>query len=158
MAQIVKQFKVSAHLASQQSKAHGGVLMVVLLIIAAVVVVIVGILAAIAIPAYNEYSNRAKVVQAYASLSALKAAYLDFQDANSRLPTNLDDLKVKPNSPYVQSVTIDKGGIVTANLTGAPAFNGQTLTLSPGKNAEGKFALVCSGSLNTKLRPLGCRE
>ena len=70
-------------------------LWVTLLIIAGVggvlLVPILAILAAIALPAYQQYTLRAKVQQAHAALYAHRLAVVSFIDSEGRCPTNDDD-------------------------------------------------------------------
>ncbi len=53
-----------------------------------IVVAIVGILAAIAIPAYKDYTVRAKVSECAASLSACKASVTEFYNTQATMPAN----------------------------------------------------------------------
>ena len=83
------------------------------LIVAAVMVVpcigIAGILAAIAIPAYNDYTLRAKIVQANAEVQALKVDVQMFRLDQGRCPTNGEGDFGAPESyagTYVTRATI----------------------------------------------------
>lgn len=58
-----------------------------------IVVAIIGILAMMAIPAYNDYVKRTYVAEGFANLAPLKIAILEYYDANGRLPYYLNDIK-----------------------------------------------------------------
>ena len=53
-----------------------------------IVVAIIGILASIAIPAYQDYTVRAQMVEAFSLASELKSAVQDFRKERGRMPHN----------------------------------------------------------------------
>ena len=105
-----------------------------------VTVTIIGVLAAIAVPAYSDYSLRAKVSEA-ASLTgpaktAVDMAYAEGFDLGS-IPSQTSIGLSNPGSytsKYVASVATDAAGLVTVTLSNEPKLgptaNG-TLTYSP---------------------------
>ncbi|MCP3041865.1 pilin [Xanthomonas euvesicatoria] len=64
-----------------------------------VMVGVIGILAAIAFPAYNDYLSRAKVAEAVGELAALKPQITEFLASEGRCPVN-DDAGFKPPEQY----------------------------------------------------------
>ncbi|EKQ60140.1 pilus assembly protein PilA [Xanthomonas campestris pv. leeana] len=64
-----------------------------------VMVGVIGILAAIAFPAYNDYLSRAKVAEASGELAALKPQITEFLASEGRCPAN-DDTGFKPPEQY----------------------------------------------------------
>ncbi|CEJ47994.1 pilin [Xanthomonas citri pv. bilvae] len=64
-----------------------------------VMVGVIGILAAIAFPAYNDYLSRAKVAEAVGELAALKPQITEFLASEGRCPAN-DDTGFKPPEQY----------------------------------------------------------
>jgi type IV pilus assembly protein PilA len=105
-----------------------------------IVVTIIGILAAIAIPAYSDYTLRAKVSEG-ASLAGLTKTAVDVAYAGGwnlgSLPAQTSLGLLRPgsyNSKYVASVATDANGIITVTLSNEPKLgstaNG-TLTYSP---------------------------
>jgi type IV pilus assembly protein PilA len=101
-----------------------------------IVVAIIGILAAIAVPAYRDYTIKARVSEG-ASLMAAVRTGIDVAFSNgysispATIPTSATTLGVSTsyNSKYVASVGWTPAGVITVTLSGnstlGPAANGQ---------------------------------
>jgi type IV pilus assembly protein PilA len=80
-----------------------------------VVVAIIGILAAIALPNYTDYTVRAKLVESLSIASELQMNVKDYYRANLRFPANNAEAGVpEPRfllGHYVQSVTVEDGAL-----------------------------------------------
>ncbi|MEE4246675.1 MAG: pilin [Kangiellaceae bacterium] len=80
-----------------------------------IVVAIIGILAAVALPAYQQYTIRAQVVEGFTIVEELKPLIKEFYKVRGRFPVNNDEAGVpepdKLLGNYVQSVTIDNGAM-----------------------------------------------
>jgi type IV pilus assembly protein PilA len=121
-----------------------------------IVIAIIGILAAIAIPAYQDYTIRAQVTEGLNLAGALKAGIAEFYAQNGAWPTTELvgvtglGLAASPAGKYVAGVTVTNGLITItyggqANaLIGAPA---QTLGLQPGLSANQDVEWVCGRRL-----------
>ena len=130
-----------------------------------IVIAIIGILAAIAIPAYQDYTIRSKVSEGLNLAGSAKLATSEYYDSVGTFPT--DNIVGGLSSPasitgnYTSSVTIGGNGLVTvaykASLGGSPTAGGTTITLQ-GSDATGSITWVCTGG-NTpgKYRPANCR-
>ncbi|EPI8007851.1 pilin [Neisseria gonorrhoeae] len=85
-----------------------------------IVIAIVGILAAVALPAYQDYTARAQVSEAILLAEGQKSAVAGYCPNNGKWPENNGDAGVA-SSPtdikgkYVESVTVEKG-VVTAKM------------------------------------------
>ena len=128
-----------------------------------IVVAIIGILAAVAIPAYQDYTIRAKVTEGLSLASAGKTAVSEYFSANGSLPTDntaagmADEESIAGNS--VDKVNVGGGGdgIITVTFS-TTTIQGQTITLEP-KTAGGKVVWDCTnGNLEGKYRPSSCRK
>jgi type IV pilus assembly protein PilA len=124
-----------------------------------IVVAIIGILATIAIPAYQDYTIRARVSEGLSLASAAKIAVAEtFQSQNS-VPDQASTGYVTPSgTASVTSVGIadDNSGSITITYTAA-AGNG-TLTLKPTLTTGQPISWDCTGgTLSTKYRPAACR-
>ena len=126
-----------------------------------IVVAIIGILAAVAIPAYQDYTIRAKVTEGLSLASAGKTAVSEFFATNGALPTNNASAGLAVAASYtgnsVQSVAVGASGAITVTFSGAP-IAGNTLMLTP-TTAGGGVVWDCAtgGTLNPKYRPSSCR-
>lgn len=133
-----------------------------------IVVAIIGILAAIAIPQYQDYTIRARVTEAVNLASAAKTASAEYYNTNGEMPANNSSAGyTSPVSPLVQSVTIGQGAnssIVTVAAllsTGTvlgPAAGG-TITLT-GTGASAVVTWTCTASpaaTMIKYVPANCR-
>ena len=92
-----------------------------------IVVAIVGILAAIAIPAYKDYTVRAKVSECAATLGACKTSVTEFYNTRGSLPANVTSAGCSTStSQYCQSLTVAATGItvVVRSQTGVTTAGG----------------------------------
>ncbi|ENX2524479.1 pilin, partial [Neisseria gonorrhoeae] len=84
-----------------------------------IVIAIVGILAAVALPAYQDYTARAQVSEAILLAEGQKSAVTEYYLNNGKWPENNGDAGVASSSSikgkYVKSVTVAKG-VVTAQM------------------------------------------
>ncbi|EPI0189863.1 pilin [Neisseria gonorrhoeae] len=84
-----------------------------------IVIAIVGILAAVALPAYQDYTARAQVSEAILLAEGQKSAVTEYYLNNGIWPENNDKAGVASPSDikgkYVESVTVENG-VVTAQM------------------------------------------
>src|SRR3954451_5071002 len=90
-----------------------------------IVVAIVGILAAIALPAYQDYVIRSKMSEAEAAIAACKTSISEYASTKSNWPANADQAGCSTTpTQYVASLDVTAGNgkitVVSAN-TGAKA-------------------------------------
>ena len=114
-----------------------------------IVVAIIGILAAIAIPAYQDYTIRAQASEGLTMASAAKAAVSEYYADKADWPANAAalgwDPAALPKGKYVSSVTVDGGNIIVAyggDLVNA-AIDDTYVVLRPGFTASGDIVWVC---------------
>jgi type IV pilus assembly protein PilA len=132
-----------------------------------IVVAIIGILAAIAIPQYQDYTIRARVSEAVNLASAAKTAVAEYFNTNQVMPTTNDSAGYSsPVTPIVQSISVAQTsasvGTVTVTLTTGSILGnaaGGTITLT-GTGANNTVTWTCSASGGTNIQryvPANCR-
>jgi len=123
-----------------------------------IVVAIIGILAAVALPAYRDYSVRAKVSELILSASSGKNAIAEYANSFGVIPdttsVSIDNL----SSRYVASVQNTAAGVITVTARGEPAITGSTIVLTGVLNASNVVDWTCGGSIASKYRPSTCQN
>ncbi len=107
-----------------------------------IVVAIIGILAAIALPAYQDYTKRAKMSEVILAASACRTTITEvYQSGNSASAPAAGswgcEVAAGSGSKYVTSISTSAAGVVTATATGIDATNidGKSITLTPYSDA-----------------------
>jgi type IV pilus assembly protein PilA len=125
-----------------------------------IVVAIIGILAAIAIPAYQDYTIRSKVTEALAVASEAKTAVTETasQVTLANVTQALTGYVSNPTT-YVASVAIADGGQITITSQATGATVDPVLLLTPTQaNAEAPVTWRCTVSAGLpKHAPASCR-
>lgn len=133
-----------------------------------IVVAIIGILAAIALPAYQDYTIRSKVSEGLSLAAAAKAAVTETNASTGVMPTTNAEAGLPAAATItgnaVTSVSVGANGVISilynATLGGNPSFNGSTITLTPLVNS-GSVTWTCAiGADATKYKyvPANCRN
>lgn len=127
-----------------------------------IVVAIIGILAAIALPAYQDYIIRSQASEGMSLASGLKIQVADVfsdQGAFDAIASSSDGIPAagEVTGKYVTQVAV-AAGVITATYGGDANANltGQTLELSPTDNG-GSLSWICSASVDDKYLPAACR-
>ncbi len=141
-----------------------------------IVVAIIGILAAIAIPAYQDYTIRSQVTEGLSLASAVKTSVAEVYADEGAWPADLAAAGIA-NSPvgkYVLGITVDAGTIVIEYGDQANAnITNDTLSLKPYLSANNDVVWACGNkaapagltdtsgavatSLDEKYMPSNCR-
>jgi type IV pilus assembly protein PilA len=104
-----------------------------------IVVAIVGILAAIALPSYQDFVVRAKMSEAIAALGACKTSVAEFAATRSAFPANVTAAGCSTTvTQYVASTTVASNGAITVTSRATGASPAEcALTLTPLGSATG---------------------
>jgi uncharacterized RDD family membrane protein YckC/Tfp pilus assembly major pilin PilA len=112
-----------------------------------------GMVAAIAIPAYQDYTVRARVNQAVASTSTLRDEIAQFLEKKQPVaPRNVD-----VSSPYLQSIEVTDRGEISTRFVSHVAGGGR-LVWTPVVDASGSVTWKCaSADIAPRYLPARCR-
>lgn len=125
-----------------------------------VLIAMIGVLAAIAIPAYHDYSLRASVTQAVAEGNKAAVAVQRYYERNQRLPASLKQVgySLPADLAIVQSVELDQEEAVLVITLGGATHNGKTVKLVPKVDKNKRIFWKCESSeIGQNLLPQSCR-
>jgi type IV pilus assembly protein PilA len=117
-----------------------------------IVIAIIGILAAIAIPAYQDYLIRTQASEGLAIASAAKAAVAEFRANRGTWPANNSEAGIGSETAiqgkYVSGVQVADGGITVTygNEANVQNLAGETVGLTPGVSENGDVIWRCGDS------------
>lgn len=161
---IMKQMK-TAHPAQQ------GFTLIELMI----VIAIIGILAAVALPAYQDYTTKAKVSEVVLAASQCRTSvseiYQTGDPSAAPVANGWGCGEGTTSTKYVSSVATDINGVITitARATGEALVDGTTITLTPQNNAGADLTFASDaptqvagfdcepGTMDAKFLPGSCK-
>ena len=130
-----------------------------------IVIAIIAILAAIALPAYQDYTVRAKLSEAVIAADACKTSVAEFYQSRGGLPSTMASSGCNnQKSTFVASLDAT-GGTITVATTADPSLYGaasKNFVLTPSivaatATADAMLTWVCSSSAPSKYLPATCR-
>ncbi|HEX7801522.1 MAG TPA: pilin [Pseudoxanthomonas sp.] len=137
--------------------------MIAIIVAAVLVIPVVGILAAIALPAYNDYTLRAKVATALPVAEPMKSAVVSHLAREQTCPSNDDADFAAPESyasGTVASITFGQfeselcGMELILSVPGKPALDGKAVWL---EYDPSNSSWQCSSEIDDKYLPVQCR-
>jgi type IV pilus assembly protein PilA len=131
-----------------------------------IVVAIIGILAAVALPAYQDYTVRAKVSELILAASSAKTSVAEAAQINSAMPTGSSVTVDTQASKWVASVayaqTSTSVGVITVTASTAETkIQNGTIAMTGTLQGNGQVIWVCGPGANTpidaKYLPASCK-
>lgn len=131
-----------------------------------ITVAIVGILAAVALPAYQDYTIRAQVSEAVILASGTKAKVEEWYALTGKLPSDSFEADVACHNArcgsYVDYIEIQAGspGMVFARLGNDvnSKVKGYSIFMKARINAGGNLSWECIGNMKKKYVPSSCTQ
>ena len=133
-----------------------------------IVVAIIGILAAVALPAYQDYTKKAKISEVILAASTCRTAITEAVQttASDALPAagtwGCESVAGSSPSKYVEKVETLAGGVISVTARGFSdaTIDGSTITLTPKPGAvigQPIQSWECGGTIPAKFRPGSCK-
>ncbi|MCD9124386.1 pilin [Luteimonas fraxinea] len=130
-----------------------------------IVVAIIAILAAIALPAYQDYVARSQVSEAMSLASGTKTAVTEYYADRGAFPTTNAMAGIAPagsiTGKYVATTEVGTAGAITSTFKAAGSVSAKiatgTFTLTP-SDTGGSIKWACGGSIADKFKPSSCRN
>ncbi len=123
-----------------------------------IVIAIIGILAAVALPAYQDYTVRAKASEMILAASTAKNLISEYVIVQGTIPTASALSVQNITTGMVRSLTWDGTDIVIeGNSTALGTDDEVVLLLTPATNASGGVTWDCSAEAGTRYMPGSCQ-
>ena len=124
-----------------------------------IVVAIIGILAAVALPAYQEYTIRAKVSELVLTLAGFRSTIAEKSASDGTIASAGKGLTVNSGGRISGGLVTD-AGIINVYGTSATVGTSMTLTMTPSLGVGNRIAWSCSSGSSSQWRyvPAECRH
>ncbi|QFT20732.1 Fimbrial protein precursor [Pseudomonas sp. THAF187a] len=121
-----------------------------------IVVAIIGILAAIALPAYQDYVAKSQVTAGLADIRGGVTAFEEIIQSGASRPANAADIGLQASTARCTiSITATAGSEeISCALKGNPKVATKTVDLV--RNSSGAWNCVVDTTIDSKYRPVGC--
>ncbi len=130
-----------------------------------IVIAIIGLLAALGLPMYQDYTVRAKVTELILAATPAKTAVAEAVQTAGALPATL--AVDAQRSRYVESVSYsrdaanDKAALITVKAAEQPRIGGKTLQLAATLGSDGQLGWACAAGtadgIDAKYLPASCK-
>ncbi len=126
-----------------------------------IVVAIIGILAAVAIPSYQDYTARAQVTEAMSLTSSFKTGLAEYYSDSGAWPAKLTAIGTTTAGKYVNDIALASAG-ATVTMTATMKATGVNASIANGTfimgSTDGALNWTCNGgTIASKYRPGACK-
>jgi len=124
-----------------------------------IVVAIIGILAAVAIPAYQDYTARAQAAEAATLLAGLKTPIVEYYSTNGTVPAKDELGNATFIGKYVSTITFDGTDTYSATFKGAGSVSAKLAGLDVDmqfNTSDNTFTYTCDSGMDEGIKPKVC--
>ena len=142
-------------------EAKGGTSNAAIIIAILAVIAFIGILAAVSLPAYQDYTKRAKSSEAILVGMSVAKLVGEHYERTGQIPESLDQfLTTAQPSKFITAMTINSdNGVIEIKVSFGPNSAGGSIYLVPGKTTDGAIAWTCKAEpAMTRYVPQSCRD
>ena len=139
----------------------GGTSSIILFIVYPFLVIAgLGVIAAVALPAYQDYITRAKVAEVLIQGLSARSTISEYYAGKGKLPRSLDEAGYRQaNSRYVESLKFDPNRGVLRMIPIATLAGGKSIDFIPKVEAGALISWTCSSEdMPQKFLPPSCRK
>ncbi len=121
------------------------------------VIAIIGILAAVALPAYQDYTSRARSSEVVLAASSVKQNIAEFAQVNDTLTNSGTGLAIATAGSMISSASVTANGVIS--IVGADSNIGSAITivLTPTLGSSNVVTWACTSPIGTSIAPSSCR-
>jgi len=129
-----------------------------------IVIAIIGILAAIALPAYQDYTIRSKISELVVKADACKTSVAEYYQSQETLPPTIADAGCTATATQYTGVMTVTNGVIMVPVAGITAAAGKKFYLKPTQNGTTadplSWSCTAAGAgtdIPSKYLPANCR-
>ena len=127
-----------------------------------IVIAIIGILAAIALPAYQDYTARAQATEGFQVTSGVRSQIGIFLSENGDLSgtdtdTPIQNIAGDLTGQYVNTVSVGDDGVITVSFDEGVHATGADMTLTPNVSNRQIDSWTCAGLAEEQYLPNACQ-
>lgn len=121
-----------------------------------IVVAIIAILAAIAMPAYQDYVARSQVTAGLADITGGKSLYESQVITNNSTTFNIADIGLRTPTPRcdITMSPASNNGFIRCTLHGNPKVASESVQIT--RSSSGTWTCTTSAGIEDKYKPVGC--
>lgn len=125
------------------------------------IIVVFGVLGAIAIPSYQDYTAKSIVSEGLNLASKYRIKVEDYTVKHQQWPKSNNDIELRwdKSSNYIKSVSVQEGGVIIVTYASNPKIDNKSIALIPSINDEGYIVWECRGiDITSRYLPSSCQK